>query len=499
MYFKRKVNLVFASFRTIIILGLIAFSIQDLACQEKDVKSEYEKEFEAFKKSIQEEFIEFKSKNDSLFSEFLKNAWQEYELKVDERKETPKPIIQPVIENEQPVTKEIIPAHRKTMMEDTAKQLKLNVGPRIYNTFDAVSDPSLYNNLDFFGTNIQIPIPKDSLPILTQVSNEGITSYFTRASENKDLYDIIKKSYIESLRLELNGWGLMKLLQTASDSIYSSINNRVLFTWFGLLKCKQNIKVGYDSSNVYLLAAFDVPIYYKPYFESGGQRYYLIEFQDQEKISKRLYSYDSVYPGTKESVALYFKCLPKFESKAVFKEHVYENQQVSISYDSNMVNYYKSYPDCDISIYFQPPLTEAALNSLDTVIKPNISGKKLIDQVNFILDFVQQAILYQTDDQQFGYENYLFAEELLSATAADCEDRSIFLSQLIDHYIGLRIIGLEYPGHFTLAVNIPGNPAGYYVQIHDDRYYVCDPTYIGAKTGMLMPQFEDTQPEIIIF
>jgi hypothetical protein len=499
MHFKRKVNLVFASLRAIIFLGIIAFSIQDLACQEKDVKSEYEKEFEAFKKSIQEEFIEFKSENDSIFAGFLKNAWKEYELSVDEREVVPKPILQPVVKDEQPATKEIIPGSRKTMMEDTARQLKLNVGPRKYNTLNTISDAAQYTNLNFFGTPIQIPIPKDSLPTLTQVSNKAISNYFTLASENEDLYDIIRQTYIESLQMELNGWGLMKLLQTASDSLYISINDRVLFTWFGLLKCKQNVKVGYDSSNVYLLAAFDVPIYYKPYFESGGQRYYLIEFEDQEKISKRLYSYDSVYPGTKESVALYFKCLPKLESKAVFKEHIFEDKPVSISYDSNMVNYYKSYPDCDISIYFQPPLTEAALLSLDSVIKPNISGKKLIDQVNFILDFVQQAILYQTDDQQFGYENYLFAEELLSAAAADCEDRSIFLSQLIDHYIGLRIIGLEYPGHFTLAVNIPGNPAGYYVQIHDDRYYVCDPTYIGAKTGMLMPRFENTQPEIIIF
>jgi len=198
-------------------------------------------------------------------------------------------------------------------------------------------------------------------------------------------------------------------------------------------------------------------------------------------------------------LSLNFRCLPKLESKTVFREYTFRNNPVDVTYDSNMVNYYKNYPDCDISIYFQPPLTEVAFNSLDKIIEPNIKDLHLIEKVNFLLEFVQKAIVYETDDKQFGYENYLFAEELLSSAAADCEDRSIFLAQLIDHYLTLRVIGLEYPGHFTLAVHVPGKIEGYYVLIHEDRYYVCDPTYIGSKLGMLMPQFEDVQPEIIDF
>ncbi len=476
---------------------LILTSAGELFCQEKDVKSEYEKEFEQFKKSIQEDFIEFKSRNDSIFSVFLKNAWKEYDLSTEERKVIPKPVTQPVIEVEQIKSKEIVPVHRKTMMEDTARQLQLNLAPKIYDAFDEV--PEMNMTVDFYGTSIQMPKPQDSLPELTTVSGTGISDWFGEAMENKELYDIIKKVYNESLMRELNGWGLMKLMQEASGGIYDSVNDRVLFTWFGLLKCKINAKVGYDTNNIYLLAAFDVPVFYKPYFQAGKERYYLIDFDGQDQISKRIHSYETIHPGAKKLLSLQFRCLPKLEQKAVFKEYAYNNKPVMIAYDTNMVNFFNNYPNCDISVYFQPPLTEEAFNSLDKIIKPNIQGKDIPEKVNFLLAFVQKAILYETDDQQFGYENYLFAEELLSMDAADCEDRSIFLAQLIDHYVPLRMVGLEYPGHFTMAVNVPGNPEGYYVKIYDDRYYVCDPTYIGAKLGMLMPRFEDKQPEIIDF
>ena len=118
-------------------------------------------------------------------------------------------------------------------------------------------------------------------------------------------------------------------------------------------------------------------------------------------------------------------------------------------------------------------------------------------RVNILLDFIQHALSYATDDKQFGYENYLFPEETLHYPSIDCEDRSILLSQLVKHYTGLNCIGLTYPGHVTLAVNFPNSMEGSYVNYEGKRYYICDPTYIGAKPGMLMPEFKNENPEII--
>lgn len=33
----------------------------------------------------------------------------------------------------------------------------------------------------------------------------------------------------------------------------------------------------------------------------------------------------------------------------------------------------------------------------------------------------------------------------------------------------------------------------------DEKYYIADPTYIGAKLGMMMKNFENIKPETIVF
>ena len=63
---------------------------------------------------------------------------------------------------------------------------------------------------------------------------------------------------------------------------------------------------------------------------------------------------------------------------------------------------------------------------------------------------------------------------------ADCEDRTVLLAQLIGHFTDLNTIALAYPGHVTLAVNVEGVTEGSYVTYQGERYFVCDPTYIGC-------------------
>jgi len=128
-----------------------------------------------------------------------------------------------------------------------------------------------------------------------------------------------------------------------------------------------------------------------------------------------------------------------------------------------------------------------------------LKNKTDTEKVNFLLDFIQHAIDYQTDEKQFGSENYLFAEETICYPYADCEDRTVLLSQLVREYTGLNTIAIVYPNHVSLAVNISENFEGAYVEHDNNKYYMADPTYIGAKLGMVMPEFENVVPEIIEF
>jgi hypothetical protein len=306
----------------------------------------------------------------------------------------------------------------------------------------------------------------------------------------------LQESAIEN---ELNGWGYLELLRSASINMYNDTNEQVLFTWFALLKSGYDTKVGYNNEDVFLMPAFDMPISYRSYFESNNKKYYLILFEGQQEDYAYINSYIADYPEELLKLSLYFTRIPDFGLQTKTRNLNYKGQQINLSYNTNLTDFYSTYPECNLSVYFQPPLSPIAISSLAKFILPQIKNKNNIEKVNFILDFIQYAVDYQTDDEQFGVENYLFAEETICYPYADCEDRSIILSQLVRQYTGLSTVAIVYPNHVSLGVDIRENIDGAYVEYDNNKYYIADPTYIGAKLGMIMKKFENIEPEVIVF
>ena len=118
-------------------------------------------------------------------------------------------------------------------------------------------------------------------------------------------------------------------------------------------------------------------------------------------------------------------------------------------------------------------------------------------QQNILINFVQTAFQYQTDEQQFGYEKPFFVEELFYYPYSDCEDRSMLFSYLVRKLLGLDVVLLDYPNHIATAVCFKGNVGGDYLMVNGRKYTVCDPTYIGASIGMTMPKFKTVAAKVL--
>jgi hypothetical protein len=116
-----------------------------------------------------------------------------------------------------------------------------------------------------------------------------------------------------------------------------------------------------------------------------------------------------------------------------------------------------------------------------------LEGKNERQKADILLNWVQTAFEYKTDEDQFGSERSLFADESLYYPYCDCEDRSILYSILIRDLVGLDVVLLHFPGHLATAVRFKTNVDGDYLELEDGRYIVCDPTYINASVGMAMP------------
>ena len=126
-----------------------------------------------------------------------------------------------------------------------------------------------------------------------------------------------------------------------------------------------------------------------------------------------------------------------------------------------------------------------------------IDGETQIEAANILINFVQTAFEYKTDEEQFGYERTLFGDEMFYYPYSDCEDRSVLFSILVRELLGLDVVLLNYPGHLATAVHFTEETQGHYMTIDNKNYVVCDPTYIGASVGDVMPQFGNVPAKII--
>ena len=127
----RKIIFIQGILRGITLIALI-FPLITIA-QEKN-KNDYQKSFDEFNKSIKQDFDTFKSKNDSVFYRFLEQSWSTFELFKDARPSMPKPVLQPVSDTASIRNIEITPIKRRTMLQDTGRQLILNGKPAVYQT-----------------------------------------------------------------------------------------------------------------------------------------------------------------------------------------------------------------------------------------------------------------------------------------------------------------------------------------------------------------------------
>ena len=90
------------------------------------------------------------------------------------------------------------------------------------------------------------------------------------------------------------------------------------------------------------------------------------------------------------------------------------------------------------------------------------------------------------------------ADESFFYSYNDCEDRSIFLAWLLTKLVNIQPIILDYPNHIALAVPIDLRPSDQYIEYEGRKYVIADPTYIGAKSGMGMPDLAQVEPNVIV-
>ncbi len=463
-------------------------------------KNNYEDEFEKFRAEALKGFQKFKAENDSVFLSFLSRAWEEFEMFKDKGFSKPKPRKQPVYDSLKPLDFKkspiLIPERRKIPGQLEQKPLtpikKFSFDPPV----DSITDlPSKLHS--FYGTSFKMYENKVLLPLAKKGTKAAAVSYFNEASNSKEIEQHLISIQYAAEKMVLNDWGKIKLVQSLANELYKDVKNKVLFTWFTLLRMGYSTRLAYAGNQLFLLCNYDVPVYYVKYFTVRNTKYYVLLFEGQNEPPDRVFTYKGKHKGQVNALSLKLTRLPKLATKAEKRKIKYKYREIEIKLDKNLLDFYTSYPNCDFSTTFNVPLSQIALKSLDSYFNSRLKGLDDYQKAARLMDFVQRGLKYQTDDEQFGCENYLFAEEALFYPYADCEDRVALFAQLIKHYTNLECIGLQYPEHMSMALRFNEQKRGVYYNYKNANYYSADPTYIGAGIGAVMPRFRNVEPGIV--
>jgi hypothetical protein len=460
--------------------------------QNTGTSTKFDSTFNSFKTSITSDFERFQNKNDSVFLEFLQNAWKEYNLMKDSSRIKIKPKIQPRVQS--------LLQMKSIDKMDTIEQFKGTWNYEIHNEpipeKDSYKVKSTNNSFEFYGEKNDLPEVPD-IHLNDPIDNFSIISFYRSYLKDPGLAEIAVKLKMVAKNLRLNDFGYYLLIQKASQRLFRDVNDQILYTWISLLRSGLDVKVGYTKNDIILLMDCDNPLYNTNYIRVEGVNYYLIHFPDQGQYIKSLHTYDFKYAGKASPVSIQIKELPAFSDKPETHAYIFHQDTIKIDINLFLIDYLGNYPACELKLYFNTPFSEKALFSLDRKLRPLLSGKSETEKVNTLLSFIQKSFPYKTDQDQFGREKYMFCDEAVYYPYTDCDDRSVLFARLVRHYTGLDAIGLDYPDHVSVGVRFTTPFKGDYILYNDSKFFICDPTYIGALAGMAMDEMKTLKPEVI--
>ena len=459
-------------------------------------------DYNAFRSRMMSDFQGFRKGIMERYAEFLDAAWTEYETTAGKRRvNTPKPEVAPVYTPEAEPAKE--PIVVEPMPVDEAKEPVKPTAPAVPTTPTAPKVPSVPSPttpqvcFTLYGLQLAVPAPKVE-PVLNGAEQKEVVRLWKQINESDT------KACVEALRqhaetYRLGDWCTFKAVEAFSRKWAKGNKHaeRVMMQYL-MLSMGYDVRLAVAGSEVCLMLPFEQQVYGNTYLTVDNERYYL--YPKNLPSGSRIYSC-AVPTGEECGRQMNLIINPAYRLPR-------NNQPFALSYgalavqgnvNKNVIALLQEYPTMEVYCY-AASLTDAEVKrEVVQQLKEQLKEMDEAQAANALLHFVQNALEYQTDGQQFGegVEKSFFFDETLYFPYCDCEDRSIFFAYLVHEILGLDVLLVGYPGHecTAVALSVPPRNATSFTY-RGKTYYICDPTYIGADIGMCMPGFVNTRPEV---
>lgn len=353
--------------------------------------------------------------------------------------------------------------------------------------------------VDFYG--IPVMIPRMEFQILDEINATGDFALQWRSLDKQN----VAKTMLPAIERKAKDMGLNDYL--TFTLIMSAINqrfpdtpqaSRLSLAHYLLAHLGYDARIAMtDAREGLLLLPLSQMVYARPYLEIEGKRFYI--FCDTPTSLPDPERRISTCRLPKEADQCKSLDLLVGELNIPYSPHNFKIEHDGMTLhgevNANIFPMLYRYPQMDMAGYALSSPCAAVRQQLIEQVKAALKGLDTKNAVDKLLHFVQNGFQYATDDEAHGFEKPYFVEEMLFYPQCDCEDRSIFYTYLLWNALGVENHLLNYPGHESAAVKLESGKGSSY-QWKGARYFISDPTFIGAPTGMCMPDYAGVPPKI---
>ena len=485
--------------KTLLIFGLLMLVLPMKAQNFEDYKNKKKQEMERYKDSVQQDYYQYRQKANEDYARFMRVQWEQFQsIKGDPVPEIPEPPQPYEREKDEPIPKLPIKHNNViTVPKPTPDPMEPLKRPDIPAIPVAPSLPEF--NFVFYGTPCLVHLDPEVKFQLKDVKEKTVADVWTQLSEG--LSEVLLEDLLHLREeLALGDWAFFCLVRDFSEQCFGKGSNEaVLMESYMMAQSGYKVRIARtDSGNLAMLLSFDSDVYQVSYLPLNGEKFYIMD--NGKGKNSGYYVFNRSFTENDRSVSLRMPRTPKLAFKLsgekTFESKRYPEMRVTLSLNRNLMDFYEGYPKCVWTNYCWAGLSDEVKAKLYPVLRKNIEGKGQIEAANCLINFVQTAFPYKADDQQFGCERSLFADETFFFPYSDCEDRSILFSVLVRDLLGLDVVLLFYPDHLATAVHYTESLSGTYLILDGKTYYISDPTYIGANVGECMPRYVNSNPEV---
>lgn len=495
-----------------IIAGVCVFNGKIYAQQSFDeFNAKRQERFDKYKEKKAKDFAEFRRKRNEEFAKYLRNKW------VDKNPEPLTPVpkddtLPPVIVPEEDVA--TIPDNPvPIVIQDVidvpiAEPQPQPVEPieEIPNPISEPIEPSV--TFTFFGTSDEVRFDIKNVMRL-DVLNENAISEAWEILSGDSYTNLVHDCLVLRDKYSLCDWAYLEMLNRMAESIYGGPSNEAtLLLAYVYCQSGYQMRMAIDMQKLHLLIGSRHQIFELSYFNIDGTFYYPY-LPNGDKISKCVQICGASYPNEKP-MSLMIPSSQEFDinytDERVISSKRYPSASATIKANLNLMSFYSTYPtsmlDGNImtrwAMYANTPMARDVAEQLYPQLRRVIEGKSQLEAVNILLNWVQTGFEYEYDDKIWGRDRAFFAEESLKYPYCDCEDRSILFTRLLRDILDMKCILVFYPGHLATAVKFDEPVKGDYILLNNNRYTICDPTYIGAPVGLTMPDMNNQSAQVIL-